>query len=78
MQQPPSTLRADQAGNLPYTLTIQYEDEYGPRQEQQDLHLNVYDTNNTSMVIGVIIFLILAGGFAYWYFVFRKPGTGNV
>jgi hypothetical protein len=74
----PFNLKADQAGNLPYTLTIQYEDEYGPRQEQQDLHLNIYDTNNTSMIIGVIILLILAGGFAYWYFVFRKPGTGNV
>lgn len=74
----PFNLKADQAGNLPYTLTIQYEDEYGPRQEQQDLQLNVYDTNNSSMIIGVIILLILAGGFAYWYFVFRKPGTGNV
>jgi hypothetical protein len=74
----PFNLQADRAGDIPYTLTIQYEDEYGPRQEQQDLHLNVYDTNNTSLIIGVIILLILAGGFAYWYFVFRKPGTGNV
>ena len=39
----PFNLQADRSGDLPYTLTIQYEDEYGPRQEQQDLHLNVYD-----------------------------------
>jgi hypothetical protein len=74
----PFNLQADRAGEIPYTLTIQYEDDYGPRQEQQALHLNVYNKDNTPMIIGVIILVILAGIFAYWYFKIRKSGTGNV
>jgi len=73
----PFNLLADRSGNIPYTLTIQYEDEYGPRQEQQSLHLNVYSTDSTPLIIGMVILIILAGGFAYWFFVFRKKGTSN-
>jgi len=74
----PFNLLADRSGDIPYTLTIQYEDDYGPRQEQQLLHLNVYNKDNTPLIIGAIILIILAGGFAYWFFVFRKKGTTNV
>jgi hypothetical protein len=74
----PFSLQADRSGDIPYTLTIQYEDDYGPRQEQQSLHLNVYNKDSTPLIIGVIILVILAGGFAYWFFVFRKKGTINV
>ena len=73
----PFNLLADRSGDIPYTLTIQYEDEYGPRQEQQSLHLNVYSTDSTPLIIGMVILIILAGGFAYWFFVFRKKGTSN-
>jgi len=74
----PFNLLADRSGDIPYTLTIQYEDDYGPRQEQQLLHLNVYTKDSTPLIIGIVILIILAGGFAYWFFVFRKKGTGNV
>jgi hypothetical protein len=74
----PFNLLADRSGDIPYTLTIQYEDDYGPRQEQQLLHLNVYNKDSTPLIIGAIILIILAGGFAYWFFVFRKKGTTNV
>ena len=74
----PFNLQADRAGDIPYTLTIQYEDDYGPRQEQQSLHLNVYNKDSTPLIIGIIVLIILAGGFAYWYFVFRKKGIPNV
>jgi len=58
---------------------IQYEDDYGPGQESEDLHLNVYGNNNTALVIGVAVLLIVAGIIGYWYFIMRrKPGTGNV
>lgn len=74
----PFNLQADRAGDIPYTLTIQYEDDYGSRQEQQELHLNVYNTNSTPLVIGVVIILVLAGVFAYWFFIYRKLGTADV
>jgi hypothetical protein len=74
----PFNLQADRAGDIPYTLTIQYEDDYGSRQEQQSLHLNVYNKDNTPVILGIIILIILAGGFAYWFFVFRKKETTNV
>jgi hypothetical protein len=74
----PFNLQADRAGEIPYTLTILYEDDYGSRQEQQALHLTIYGNDNTPLVIGAVAFIILAGIFAYWYFRIRKPGTGNV
>ena len=74
----PFNLQADRAGDIPYTLTIQYEDDYGSRQEQQSLHLNVYNKDSTPVILGIIILVILAGGFAYWFFVFRKKETANV
>ena len=74
----PFNLQADRAGDIPYTLTIQYEDDYGSRQEQQSLHLNVYNKDSTPVILGIIILVILAGGFAYWFFVFRKKDTTNV
>lgn len=74
----PFNLQADRAGDIPYTLTIQYEDDYGSRQEQQSLHLNVYNKDSTPVILGIIILVILAGGFAYWFFIFRKKETANV
>jgi len=74
----PFNLQADRAGDIPYTLTIQYEDDYGSRQEQQSLHLNVYNKDNTPVILGILILVILAGGFAYWFLVFRKKDTTNV
>jgi hypothetical protein len=75
----PFNLQADKSGDIPYTLTIQYEDEYGPGEQVQELHLNVYGNNNTPLILGVVILIILAGIFGYWYFIIRrKPGTGNV
>jgi hypothetical protein len=73
----PFNLQADRAGEIPYRLTIQYEDDYGPGQQEQDLNLNIYDTNNTPLVIGIIVLLLGAGGAGYWYFIYRKKETGN-
>lgn len=73
----PFNLQADRSGDIPCSLTIQYTDDYGPGKVEQDLHLNVYSNDNTSMIIGIVIVLIIAGAGAYWYFFRRKPGTGN-
>jgi hypothetical protein len=74
----PFNLEADKAGELPYRLTIQYEDDYGTGQIQQDLYLNIARNDNTNLIVGIVVVLILAGLGAYWYFIRRKPGTGNV
>lgn len=75
----PFNLQADRSGEIPYTLTIQYEDDYGRGEEVEELHMNVYGNGNSSLVIGVVVLLIAAGIIGYWYFVVRKkPGTGNV
>lgn len=74
----PFNLQADRAGDIPYTLTIRYEDDYGRNQIQQDLHLNIHGDDNLPLLLGVIIIVLLAGVGAYWYFFRRKPGTGNV
>jgi len=73
----PFNLQADRAGDIPYTLTISYEDDYGRDQIQQDLHLNVHDSNNLPMILGIVVILLIAGIGAYWYFFRRKTGTGN-
>lgn len=73
----PFNLQADHAGEVPYTLTILYEDDYGPAEERQNLHLTIYGTNNTALIFGIVVILILAGAAGYWYFFKRKPGTGN-
>jgi len=75
----PFNLQADRSGEIPYTLTIRYEDDYGPGEQVQNLHLNVYGSNNTPLILGGVILIILAGIVGYWYFIIRrKPGTGNV
>ena len=75
----PFNLEADRSGEIPYTLTIRFEDDYGPGEQEQELHLNVYSDNNTTLILGVVILIILAGIVGYWYFIIRrKPGTGNV
>ena len=75
----PFNLQADRAGEIPYTLTIRYEDDYGPGEQVQTLRLNVYGSNNTLLILGGVLLLILAGVVGYWYFrIRRKPGTGNV
>jgi len=75
----PFNLKADRAGEIPYTLTIRYEDDYGPGEQVQNLRLNVYGSNNTFLILGGVLLLVLAGIGGYWYFKLRrKPGTGNV
>lgn len=74
----PFNLQADRAGDIPYTLTIQYEDDYGTDRIEQQLHLNINSTDNLPMVLGIFLILLIAGIGAYWYFFRRKPGTGNV
>jgi hypothetical protein len=72
----PFNLQADRSGEIPYTLTILYEDDHGTAEEQQDLHLTIYSQDRTGLIAGLLL-LVLAGGFGYWYFIHRKKGTGN-
>jgi hypothetical protein len=72
----PFNLQADRSGEIPYTLTILYEDDHGTAEERQDLHLTIYSQDRTGLIAGLFL-LVLAGGFGYWYFIHRKKGTGN-
>lgn len=74
----PFNLQADRDGDIAYTLTIQYEDDYGTDRIEQELHLNISSNDNLPMILGIVLVLLIAGIGGYWYFFRRKPGTGNV
>jgi len=73
----PFNLEADKAGDISYTLNIQYEDDHGTGHVQQELYLNIAPKDNTLLIVVIVVVVILAGLGAYWYFIRRKPGTGN-
>jgi hypothetical protein len=56
---------------------VQYEDDYGVHTRQETLQMTVIDGDSTGLIM-VIILLIIGAGAAYWYFVIRKKGTGDV
>lgn len=64
-------LTADRGGEIPYTLTISWEDDYGPHQYSRDLVLMVESPFPTGMVGGIIV-LLIAAGFTYYWFSYRK------
>lgn len=63
-------LRADDAGNYKYNLTIQYEDDLGTHELNEELEIVVYPGSGIP-VLAVILFVIAAAG-VYWFFIRRK------
>ncbi len=63
-------LRADDAGDYRYNLTVQYEDDLGKHEQNEELKLMVYPGGSVS-VLAVILFVIAAAG-VYWFFIRRK------
>ncbi|MBN1166834.1 MAG: S-layer protein [Methanospirillaceae archaeon] len=59
-------LKATQAGEIPYQLTIAFQDDYGDHAITEPLSLSVQETNNTGMYL-LIILLIIAGGAVILY-----------
>ncbi|OPX65369.1 MULTISPECIES: COG1361 S-layer family protein [unclassified Methanoregula] len=70
------SLQAGSPGTYTYTLTVQYEDDYGVQTREERLQMTVLDGDATGVVIaGLLVFLLCAGA-AYW-FLTRKKGPGN-
>lgn len=63
-------LRADDAGNYRYNLTVRYEDDLGTHELNEELNLVVYPVGSIP-VLAVILFVIAAAG-VYWFFIRRK------
>lgn len=54
------TLRATQAGEIPYTLNITYQDDYGKHSVSEPLSLSVQQTDGTAVIILILILIIAA------------------
>lgn len=63
-------LHADDAGDYRYNLTIQYEDDLGKHELNEELKLVVYPGGSIP-VFAVILFVVAAAG-VYWFFIRRK------
>ena len=62
-------LEGANAGNHPYTLTIQYTDDMGGHTMTREMNLRVPPTDNTgNVILGLVILAILGFiGYRYWY-----------
>jgi hypothetical protein len=71
-------LQAGNPGTYPYSLSVQYEDDYGVQTRNETLQMTVNDGDSTGLIVAILLVLIIGGGGGYWYFVLRKKGTGDV
>ncbi|KAF1076421.1 COG1361 S-layer family protein [Methanogenium sp. MK-MG] len=66
------SLDGGKGGDYHYTLTVTWEDDWGPHSESFDLILPVKTNDSTAAIAGFLIILILAAGGAYYFLVYRK------
>ncbi|MDD1712778.1 MAG: S-layer protein, partial [Methanoregulaceae archaeon] len=59
-------LRDRDSGEIPYTLRVQYTDEYGTHTVEKHLTISVSPQDNTSLILTVIVLGVLCGG-GIWY-----------
>ncbi len=62
-------LEGAKAGNIPYTLTIDYTDDMGEHTMTREMNLRVPPTDMTGTIITLLIILLILGavGYRYWY-----------
>lgn len=60
------TLKATQAGDIPFHLTIQYKDDFGVHEEVIPLHVFVGEKNGSGMIIILVLVVLAGAGFLYW------------
>jgi hypothetical protein len=60
------------SGDLPYTVTISYNDEWGDHTVTQALSLPVAPADYSGIIIAIIVLVLLAAG-AWWIFIRQKP-----
>ena len=61
------TFNAAQSGDIPYTATIEFEDDLGKHTVKEALSLNVRDTNKSGIIIPVIVVILAAGTFVFYF-----------
>jgi hypothetical protein len=71
------SFQAGRPGTYPYNLTVQYEDDSGVQTRNESLQMTVLENGSGVTFIGLLLVLLIAGSGAYWYFVYRKKGSGN-
>lgn len=59
-------------GDLPYTVTVSYNDEWGDKTETFPLSLSVAPADYSGMIIGILVIALLAFG-AWWIFIRKTP-----
>lgn len=67
------TLYASESGDIPYSATIEFEDDLGVRTVNETLNLQVYNMNESGIVVPVSIAVIIIG--AVGYYLFRRKKT---
>lgn len=60
------TLKATQAGDIPFRLTIRYKDDFGIHEEVIPLHVFVGQRNGSGVIIFVVLILLAGAGYLYW------------
>jgi len=60
------TLKATQAGDIPFDLTIKYKDDFGIHEEVIPLHVFVGERDGSGMIILLILVVLAGAGFLYW------------
>jgi len=61
------TFYATESGDIPYTATIEFEDDIGKHTVSQALTLNVRGTNRNGIVIPIIVIVIAVGALIFYF-----------
>lgn len=71
------SLQAAGSGTFTYNLSVQYEDDYGIRTQNETLRLTVLDGDATGPVLLGLLAVLIGAGAGYWYFVRKNKGSSN-
>ncbi len=63
---------ATESGDIPYNASIEFEDDLGKHTINEALTLNVRNTNKNGIIIPVIVVVLVAGAFVFYFFHSRK------
>lgn len=61
------TFNAARSGDILYAATIEFEDDLGKHTVKEELSLNVSDTNKSGIIIPVILVILVAGTFVFYF-----------
>lgn len=66
------TFYATESGDVPYTASIEFEDDLGRHTVKESLVLNVRNTNKNGIIIPIIAVVLVAGLFMFYLFRVKK------